>query len=320
MLFTFLKKYYIISFICMIEKMAHCWGHSETAEEFTVKKKRFLLQCVALVAAIAAFFIFRTYNRMRADTKAPEFSIDDEVLELSVSEPASALLQGITAEDNRDGDVTHSIVVESIGSISEDHTAVVTYAAFDNSGNVAKVRRNIRYTDYHSPRFTFEQAMSFSVDAAGDIMQYIGAQDVLEGDISRRVRANLVSDTGSLRSEGNHTVRLTVTNSLGDTAHLEIPVEVYAVKQYNATLKLSKYILYLPKGSDFDPENYLASFYYNGNTVSLSRMVPSGYSLKYDNTVDPSKPGTYAVNYTVTHEDRNVDYVGHSVLIVIIEE
>ncbi len=285
-----------------------------------MKKKRNILQCLAMVVAIAVFFIFQAYDRIRTDSKPPKFSVEDEVLEMSVCDPSSKLLQGISARDDRDGDVSDSILVESVGSISEDHTAVVTYAAFDESGNVAKTTRSIRYTDYRSPRFTFDHAMAFSSGDTGDIMQYIGAQDVLEGDISRRVRATLISDTSSLRNEGNHLVRFSVTNSLGDTAVLEVPVEVYSPKQYNAEISLMEYILYLPKGSQFSPENYLVSFRYGGDVVNLSRTMPAGFSLKYNNTVDTATPGVYAVSYTLTHTDRNVDYVAHSVMIVVVEE
>ena len=48
--------------------------------------------------------------------------------------------KGVSARDNRDGDVTHTIIIESITAINEDHVAVVSYAAFDRSGNVGNVQ------------------------------------------------------------------------------------------------------------------------------------------------------------------------------------
>lgn len=285
-----------------------------------MKKKRIILQCIALAVAIAAFFIFRAYHHLITDSTGPEFEVDNTLLELSVMDPDSALLQGITARDDRDGDVTDSILVESVTAISDEHIAVVTYAAFDEAGNVTKTRRNVRYTDYHSPRFALSNEMSFPSDSATDIMEYVGAEDVLEGDISRRVHATLVSDTRSLSEEGLHTVRFSVTNSLGDTVQVDIPVEVYAKGQYNADLELTRYILYLSKGSSFDPDDYISSFTYGTNRVDLRRTIPVGFSLKYDNTVDTTVPGAYSVSYTMTYTNYNTVYTGHSNLIVIIEE
>ena len=42
----------------------------------------------------------------------------------------------MTAEDERDGDVTDSLVVQEISGFNEDGTRTVTFAAVDRSGNV----------------------------------------------------------------------------------------------------------------------------------------------------------------------------------------
>lgn len=285
-----------------------------------MKKSKIILHCIALAVAIASFVLFRAYIRVSTDTSAPEFSVDESTLELSVSDPESALLQGITARDDRDGDVTHTILVESVTAITDDHYATVTYAAFDKAGNISKVKRRIHYTDYRSPRITLDHAACFAGESAVELMDYVGAEDVIEGDISRRVRATLVSNTGSVQNEGTHLVRLSVTNSLGDFVQLEIPLEVYANGLYNAQLELKENIIYLPKGTSFNAESYLSSFTYAGKTVSLTRTRPIGFTLKYDNTVNTNTPGVYAVNYTMTFTDHNTLFTGHSVLIVVIEE
>lgn len=285
-----------------------------------MKKSKIILHILALFVAVASFFLFRAYIRITTDSKPPEFRVEEVMLELSVNDPESALLRGISAKDSRDGDVTHTILVESVTGINSDQVANVTYVAFDRSGNVAKTQRKVRYTDYHSPRITLTHAAAFPGESGANLMNYVSAEDVLEGDIGRRVRATLVSNTGSLTKEGIHTVRLGVTNSLGDSVQLEIPVEIYAAGLYNATLTLKDYIIYLPKGSVFRAENYLNTFDYSAKTLNLTRNQPAGFSLKYDDTVKTNVPGVYSVSYTATYTDRNIEYTGHSVLIVVIEE
>ena len=285
-----------------------------------MKKSKIILHILALIVAIASFFLFRAYIRITTDSKPPEFRVEEGILELSVSDPESALMQGISARDNRDGDVTHTILIESVTAISNDQVATVTYAAFDRSGNISKIQRKVRYTDYRSPRILLTHSAAFPGESGADLMNYVSAEDVLEGNIGRRVRATLVSNTGSLSREGIHTVRLGVTNSLGDSVQLEIPVEIYAAGLYNASLTLKDYILYLPKGSVFHAENYLNSFEFGGKSINLSRNQPIGFSVKYDDTVRTNVPGVYSVSYTATYTDRTVQYTGHSVLIVVIEE
>jgi hypothetical protein len=53
----------------------------------------------------------------------------------------NGLLEGVTAYDSRDGDVTERIVIEKTIENREDNTVVVFYAASDKSGNVAKASR-----------------------------------------------------------------------------------------------------------------------------------------------------------------------------------
>ena len=50
------------------------------------------------------------------------------------------LLEGVTASDNVDGDVTDSLLIEKISGTGEG-SVIVTYVARDGANNVAKVSR-----------------------------------------------------------------------------------------------------------------------------------------------------------------------------------
>lgn len=54
----------------------------------------------------------------------------------------SELLKGVTATDNRDGDVTERIVIEKIAETGENQV-IVTYVVTDQSNNVGKAGRTI---------------------------------------------------------------------------------------------------------------------------------------------------------------------------------
>ena len=55
------------------------------------------------------------------------------------------LLEGVTATDEKDGDVTDSLVIENIFP-NDDHTsASVVYAAKDSHNNVSKATRRVNY-------------------------------------------------------------------------------------------------------------------------------------------------------------------------------
>lgn len=52
------------------------------------------------------------------------------------------LLQGVHAQDKKDGDVSDSLLVEKI-VVSKTGTATITYAALDHSNNVQKVSKTL---------------------------------------------------------------------------------------------------------------------------------------------------------------------------------
>jgi hypothetical protein len=256
---------------------------------------------------------------MRSDLEGPEITIADDIQEISVSADQQAFLQGVTAWDDRDGDVTDQVIVESVYGITPDYHATVVYAAFDRAGNVTTAKRQVVLTDYHRPRFLLETALVFPEDAGIDVMDYIGAEDIVDGDVVRWVRATLISNTGSLSDVGTHNVQLHVTNSLGDTSDLVLPVEVYPSGKYNARLELDAYLLYLPVGAAFDAESYLESFTCNGTTHSLD-VAEEGMVISVVNTVNLQTPGVYPVTYTVRYEENDTTYTGYSRMFVVVEE
>lgn len=290
-----------------------------------MKKKNWLL--LLLVAAnIAVFFGYQALDRIRTDTKPPVIEISDQLLELSAREPKKALLEGVSARDNADGDVTDSLVVESISLKDRDGTVTVRYAAFDKAGNVTKAEREIRYTDYESPKFTLNAPLAYVYGTVFDALGNIGAEDPLDGDIQHRVRASLM-DENAISTLGIHNVQFQVSNSLGDTVKIVLPVEVYSGDEYNARMTLTDYLIYIPKGAVFVPEAYLETYVLMGNHTNLRAGLPENFELDTTGQVMSQHAGVYPVEYRVTYTERHGtnpdydrEYIAYSKLIVVVEE
>lgn len=272
-----------------------------------------------LAVSLAALVGYRVVDGLRTDSTAPVITVDDSaMLEVSVLDRA-ALLTGVTAADDRDGDVTASIVVESARDITSDGCVTVTYAAFDSSGNVAKTTRTVRYTDYQSPRVTLSSSLVFTYGTNFDVLKVVGAQDLLDGDIGYRVRATSLEDV-SLNTEGVHRIRFRVSNSLGELVELVLPVEVHYAGRYNAELHLTDYLVYLEPGTDFRPRDYLMEFIARGEGADLTEQLPADLTVAVSGTVDTETPGVYPVSYTVKRTVGNVEYVGYARLMVVVED
>lgn len=288
-------------------------------------KKRNWILILLIVVCLAAFLGYRAMDAMRTDTEAPEIKLDAVIPEVSVADPQTALLQGITARDKRDGDVTDLLVVERVTLLDSKGTLMVSYAAFDHAGNVAKAQREAKYKDYRSPRFTMGAPLVFTYGSSFDVLSIVGANDSIDGDIQHRIRATPL-DEEAINTMGVHDVKFQVSNSLGDTVTQVFPVEVYDPEMYDARLNLKNYLVYMPAGATFKPHDYLWNFYVGGEETMLNQGLPKDFTLTLKGGVQTNTPGTYVVEYRVTYTERNENnpsldrsWTGYSKLIVVVE-
>lgn len=271
-----------------------------------------ILQCLLLM------LLYWCVDTLTTDSRAPKIQIEPGMLQLSVTDPESALLQGVTATDNTDGDVTDSLVVERVTLKDSDGTVTVCYAAFDAAGNVAKAERELRYTDYHSPRFTLSEPLILDSGYYADLRAVLRAEDAVDGDISHRIHMdNLTGSSATV--VGTFQVRLWVTNSLGDRAQLDLPVEVCASGTYNAWLELTDYLIYLPVGAEFDPANWLLRCSAGGVTEDLTDELPENCDLQITGQVDSQTPGVYEVRYLLSWNRDGRKLTGYTKLMVVVE-
>lgn len=283
-------------------------------------RKKFFPVIVLCICAVL-FFVYRFYKQVGIDNTPPVITIDDEegvIHTVSMNDLDAGLLQGVTAYDHHDGNVTASILVEQVGHITNEHQVQVGYAAFDAAGNVAKAQRTVQLTDYIPPRFTLNAPLAFVYGTNFDPLKQIGAEDLTDGNIRHRVKATLM-DESAISAEGTHNVLFRVTNSLGDTAQLILPVEVYFSGRYDAQLFLTDYLIYLPLHEAFDPEDYLFEYIAAGQTTDLTDGLPRDMELTVSGKADLSQPGVYTIGYTITYTRGSHVHTGYSKLIVVVE-
>lgn len=266
------------------------------------------------------------------DRTPPVITMESDTLEVSASHTREDLMQGVTAWDKRDGDVTGNMVIEQISDINEAHTAKMIYAAFDQAGNVAKTSRMLVFTDYHGPRFGQRKPLVFSQESKPDVLRFLTAEDVVDGDISGYIKGTLISDTADLSRAGEHQVEFRVTNRMGDTAKITLPVDVYEAKDYNAAIELSDYLVYIRQGESFRGEDYLTELKAGRKTYSLknppqdvqvvwnaasktTRTDKHVIHITMEDDVKADVPGVYSVKYYAEMDG----YTAYTRLNVVVE-
>lgn len=280
------------------------------------RRNAFLLCLAALLLAAVAAAGYTAVFILADDRRPPVISMTADAMEVSVTATDEELLAGVTAMDDRDGDVTGSILIQGLSNLTDD-TVTVTYAAFDSAGNVSKALRILRYTDYQPPRFELLAPLVFNAGTSMDVLGRVEVTDLFDGNISNQVKAELVSNTSSLAYPGVHEVQFRVTNSLGDTAYLNLPVDVLPSGEYNAEVALVDDMIYISQGSTFTPRNYLKGMKLPMNVEILDDVA--NMTVHVESDVNTNTPGVYSARYTVSYVRGVTTYVGYTRLIVVVE-
>ena len=216
-----------------------------------MRRFRLLVLAVAVVMA-AALAVSVVAQRAAADRTLPEIRCPEGALELSVRALNDrALLSGVTAWDEKDGDLTDRIVLQGLGKGVEDGMTTATYGVADADHHVATRTRPVRLVDYQPPRFTLSQPLTYPVGASIAVRDRLTAWDAVDGDLSDRIK--LTTSGLAVYSEGTYPLTCEVTNSLGDTATVTLELTIRNERSGAPQIVLSTYLVYLPAGAAFDP-------------------------------------------------------------------
>ena len=243
---------------------------------------------IVFVAVLAVFIGVKAYTRMAVDTTPPQISCDTDTIDISVADSESVLLQGVTAKDDRDGDLTGSIMVKGVTNLLSGNTARVSYIVFDSSNNMATCQRTIRYTDYEKPRFALSQPLIYPEGGPVMVLDKLSAADSAGEDISGNI--SIVSQNIDIYTAGRYFLTAQVSNSQGDIESVTLPVIISSAKKQLVELK--EYLVYIDQGAGFNSGSYVSS------VKDSSGAAYDTSHLSVEGQVDTSVPGTYYVSYS----------------------
>ena len=288
-------------------------------------RKTRIFSVAVFVIAVIVFEVFQYRQKIAADQIGPVINMAEPSVTISVTDGEEAILAGVTAEDQRDGDVTGSLLVEKLDNLVDGNTRQATIAAFDSAGNVTKTTRTVVYSDYVSPRFQLTEPLRYPV-GSDEVLSGVTASDVLDGDLSEQIKAS--AETNLYYAEkGEYAITFSVSNSAGDVSKLEATVTYYdsTEEAERPKLLLSEYLIYLEAGENLNPRDYLQEIDVGGRnykkTSSGSLICAQGDSISsgevsVENPVDVNTPGTYEITYRYSSGGKE----GSVRLIVVVED
>lgn len=302
---------------------------------------------VLCVLCLAGGAYYVRESRQNIDTEGPRLEASSDTLEVSIEASEEELFQDVAAVDERDGNVSDSIMTEGITKKAEGgaNEFEITYVAFDHSNNYGTLTRDLVYTDYRKPHFAFSQELRFPANQAVSLLDYITADDCIDGDVTPFITVDGAEELQSEPASGIYDCTVSVTNSVGDTAELPVQVEIYEdsydERSFRPYVVLTDYLIYHPKGEELDLTRLIAhvqdqgyckidygpmvTVTEKGETEEVTEQVANGSKEKWVNisqisvnsNVDINQEGVYTVIYSYTSPESG--YEGNTRLTVVVE-
>lgn len=270
-----------------------------------MKPMRIIVLIAFFFITVASLAVFVS-EKINEDKTIPVITVEEELLEVSLKATDEEMLKGVTAHDEKDGDLTDHIIIESISGFTEKGISKITYAVCDNNNNVAKATRKIKFKDYQSPKFKVSGNLCFSLYERIDIRQLITASDSLEGNITNKII--VTSNDYKSANAGAYSINVSVTNNKGDVSTIQLPLIVEDRPASVPKIELKEYLIYVKKGKTVDFNSYIVDAL-TTNKESLKDKVT------VESNVDFNNEGTYQVHFYATD---SLGQRGHSVMTVVV--
>ena len=259
------------------------------------------------ICSIAIWFYGK--EEMKKQDATPPV-ITSTVSELHIKAGAAndeLLKEGLTAFDDVDGDLTEQIIVGKISSFKEKGVSDVEYVVFDSSNNVGRYERTVYFENYESPKLHLSKALVFEVNGKILLSDRLTATDMLEGDISGKIRFS--SSNLAVTEEGTYRLNVEVKNSYGDSVKYQLPINLVRYNCDQEHIQLKEYLIYVKKGEEVSPEKYI------DKVINREGEIEGVEDIKITREVDLTKPGTGQICYELV-EGEDVVYATYLTIIV----
>ncbi|WP_250674610.1 immunoglobulin-like domain-containing protein (plasmid) [Paraclostridium ghonii] len=222
--------------------------------------------------------------------KIPEIKAEDKVIKIGYKFNP---LQGVTAHDKEDGNITKNIkVIENTVNPNKVGKYKVTYQVTDSKGAVANKTISVIVKSNDKPVISGAYDISIIEGDNLNPLKGVMAIDTEDGNLTKHIR---VIGSVNINKPGIYNLIYTVTDSDKNTTNVKRTVivnpkslEIYHMPVINA------YDKFINVGDKFDPLDGVSASDKNDGDITKNIKV-------VENTVNVYKPGTYKVTYQVSN-------------------
>ena len=240
--------------------------------------------CIALAGAG-----YMTYKNQ--DRTAPKIKVDQsEKIAYTEGEDYGKLLEGVTAQDNKDGDLTSEVFVEKVVPVSKKK-AVVYYGVTDKAKNVGTASREVTY-----------QAAE-DTDAAEETVQDTASEDTTQKTDEKSEKKTKKKSKKAKVKKTAEEKKAEETAQDAAAAEQQSTDQQSGVLQPNGTrpaMKLAEEAKTIARGTSFNALNEVTDAVDDkDDRDTLFR------GLHIDGNYNVNQAGTYTLQYYVQDSDGN---------------
>ena len=260
---------------------------------------RFIVPAVFVLVCTAALF----FNlKVKPDASAPLLTCSVSEIEAPCSVAEAELLKYVSASDEKDGNLSSEVFVESISQFIEEGVSVVNFCVSDSDGNIAKKSVRLVYTDYEKPQFVLHDDLVFAKGGTMNLSNVASVTDKFDGDITDRLYTIVPAGEDD---DSPVNILFKVTGSKGFTYQWNFKMVRLDTEKLGSPLykiKLKNNCIFVSRNSGkIDCNALVEGVYENGRLIRGAQLVVD------DSQVDTSRSGTYDVwfrFYTGKGKDR----------------
>lgn len=275
--------------------------------------KQLKTSLIILLILLVAFQVVINRRINEKSENVPVINSDNDEIQITCEYKEEDLLQGLSAYDVEEGDITDNILIGSFSDFTERGVSSLEYAVYDKDGNTATFNRKVVFKDYVPPRIKILEPFVFeSTDSPYNTPTlYIEGWDKLDGDITKHLL--ITSADIDFSKPGKYFASVYLKNSFGDEVNMDLPIHILDPGQKGYTIELKEPLIYVDKGDPVDPENYVDAI----RNEYTGEIVPDEeYILTINSGVDTSEDGIYEIQYSVI--SSNEEQFGETWMTVIV--
>lgn len=249
---------------------------------------------LALFGSIGFFYY-------QQDSVSPRIVVSDTSLVYENGMEEELLLEGVTAYDNVDGDITERIVIEKVVTDTRKESATITYGVVDTAGNISKTTRTVAMkVEEEIPEVPIEEiteAVAENETSVEENQEEAQTEEENTEEQDNESESQTITKKPAVQtntSSAQTTKKPAQTNKPTTQTASQANSGRPSIKFKGTTIKTSvgggPAWVNIIEGLYDDKDNYATLF----------------GTMKVSGEYNKNKPGTYRVHVTVTDSDGNV--------------